>query len=107
MLNLLNDNIVIKTVTDSSNAIGGTNETLSTFATVQAYVQPLGSEERELYGRQTLIDQRKVYIKALSGLTSRKKVTWNSRDWDIIGLQNFTDVHSATQYMKIIMEERS
>jgi SPP1 family predicted phage head-tail adaptor len=80
--------IVIQSMTDAVGARGGITETAATFATRWARAVPLTGNERFAEGRKRATSQVRFELRHLAGVTSKMRVSWDSRLFDILVVVN-------------------
>ena len=75
--------ITIEQPTPTQNSVGEATLSWSTFATVWADVQPLGSRESVQYGEVLGVMTHKVTLRYLAGLTSAMRIDYDGRKLEI------------------------
>lgn len=83
----LDKKIIIQTFSES-NTGGEVALTPSTHATVWASIQPLRGQERMNAAQVTPEVTHKITIRYLSTLTSRMRISWDSRFFGIVSIIN-------------------
>jgi len=91
--------ITIERVTETQDTDGAVLETWSTYATVQASIEPISG--REYFAAQsTQADvTHRIRIRYLSGIVPKMRVSYNSRIFDILSVINVGERNRELQLM--------
>ena len=91
--------ITIERVTETQDTDGAVLETWSTYATVQASIEPISG--REYFAAQsTQADvTHRIGIRYLSGIVPKMRVNYNSRIFDILSVINVDERSRELQLM--------
>lgn len=79
----LRHQITILQVSESRTGSGGVSESWSTYATVWASIEPLNGREYLASQQRQSSETHKVRIRYLFGITTKMRVLWGSRTFDI------------------------
>lgn len=89
---LLNDSIIIKSRTTTTNAWGETISSWSTSQTIDARVYPITDEMRMTIPGQFQDAEYKAIIESSNSINYDDRVYWNNHDWKILSI--IEDSHS-------------
>ncbi|MCG3168188.1 MAG: hypothetical protein POELPBGB_03988 [Bacteroidia bacterium] len=79
----LRHRVILQTVTETRDAVGGVVESWATTATVWAAVEPLrGREFFQARAEQAGVDTR-IRVRYRTGLTPKMRVSWGTHTYDI------------------------
>lgn len=89
----LRNQIVIQTVTESRDSLGGVSESWATYATVRASIEPLKGTEK-FQDKTTLSEvDLKVRIRYLAGVTTKMRILFGTRIFNIHSIINYNEMN--------------
>lgn len=97
----LRHKIVIETVTEGRDAMGGITESWATHATVRASVEPLIGKEYFAAQAVTTANQVKFRIRYLSTVTTKMRINYDSKIYDIQSIANHRDLNREMVIMGV------
>lgn len=83
----MNRQIVIQRVTETRDTIGGVVETWATLVSLWAQETPIGGSEALRANRTTATETSKFVFWYYSGLTSKDRISYNSKIWNILNIR--------------------
>lgn len=83
----LRNKVIIQTVTETLDVLGGDTEAWATFATVWASVSPLKGVEALEHKKMELENMYRIWIRYVSGVTAKMRILWGSRIFLIVGIR--------------------
>jgi SPP1 family predicted phage head-tail adaptor len=95
----LRHRIAIERVTETRDTDGSVIETWSTYATVQASIDPISG--REYFAAQSVQADvtHRIVIRYLSGIVPKMRVKYGSRIFDILSVINVSERNGELQLM--------
>ena len=95
----LRHRIAIERVTETRDTDGSVIETWSTYATVQASIDPISG--REYFAAQSVQTDvtHRIVIRYLSGIVPKMRVKYGSRIFDILSVINVSERNGELQLM--------
>jgi SPP1 family predicted phage head-tail adaptor len=95
----LRHRIAIERVTETRDTDGSVIETWSTYATVQASIDPLSG--REYFAAQSVQADltHRIVMRYLSGIVPKMRVKYGSRIFDILSVINVSERNGELQLM--------
>jgi len=98
----LRQRVTLERATEARDAYGAVTVTWSTLATVWADVQPAAGREYWSAAQTVGEGALRVRIRHFSGLTSKDRLVWDDRNWDI---RSVADVGARTRELELVCTE--
>ncbi len=97
----MREQIVIQSVSEARTSTGAIDPTWSTFATVRCAVKPLVG--REYFAAQAVntANQVEFRIRYLSGVTTKMRISHDSKIYDIQSVIDIRDIHRELVLMGV------
>lgn len=102
----LRHKIVIETVTENRTSTGSISESWATHATVRAGVEPLMGREYQAAQAVTTANQVKFRIRYLSTVTTKMRINYDSKYYDIQSIQIPNDINKEMILMGVEYVDR-
>lgn len=99
----LRHSVTIEQATESQNAIGEAIQTWTTFAKRRASVQPFQGREFWSAKQFNAESNLRVRLRYLTGLTTKMRISWNGRLFDIRSIVNADE---RNRELILIVEEQ-
>lgn len=97
----LRNRIIIQTTTESQSTSGYNVNTWSTFATVWASIEPLNGKEYFDSQQVNAEENTRFRIRYLQNITTKMRVSWNSRIYDIRSIININEINKEMVLMAV------
>ena len=97
----LRNRIIIEKTTESQSSSGEVDNTWSTFATVWASIEPLNVKEYFDSQQVNAEENTRFRIRYLLGVTTKMRISWNSRIYDIRSIININEINKEMVLMAV------
>ena len=94
--------IVIESVSEGRNSLGGITEAWSTFSSPFAKVEPLGGKEAFFNREMNASNMVKFTINFETGITTKMRISYDSRIFDILSKINLNE---RSKEIEMVCEE--
>jgi SPP1 family predicted phage head-tail adaptor len=91
----LAERLVVQTVTDTTDALGGKTETVATLTTIPAELVPMTQAERFQAQRIGAQQDYRFRVRSRAGLTTKQRLSWTPR-WPNGAAAVSLEVHGVT-----------